>query len=57
MTAAKIRGPKASKVVKEAHAQLDVRLPEGKGAPHRHLDLLLDEVHPCHHLGHRVLYL
>jgi hypothetical protein len=40
-----------------AHAQLDVRLGEGQFATHRHLDLLLDEVHSCDHLRHGMLHL
>mmetsp|Transcript_17481 Transcript_17481/g.52412 ORF Transcript_17481/g.52412 Transcript_17481/m.52412 type:complete len:444 (+) Transcript_17481:350-1681(+) len=37
--------------------QLDVILGDGELLTHGHLDLLLDEVQPRHHLRHRVLYL
>lgn len=43
--------------VGEAHSQRDLLLCEWQGAPHGHLDLLLDEVDAGHHLRDRVLHL
>lgn len=39
------------------YAQLDVGLIEWQFATHSHLDLLLDEIHPCNHLRHWMLHL